>query len=188
LRESEARANQIIELAPDAILVVDPDGRIARTNLRMRQMLGYDSEELLGQSVELLMPERFRAGHHGSLRGYFMAPKARFMGEGRDLFACSKDGGEVAVEIGLAPLETAQGRMVLANIVDISERLRAKAEIEAALKEKILLLNEIHHRVKNNLQIVASLLSLQAGRVSDPAFSALIAESEGRVRAMALMH
>lgn len=179
---------QIIERAPDAMLVVDELGCIERINARMVQLFGYDREQLLGQSVEVLIPERFRAGHGDSMKNYFMSPKARFMGEGRDLFARRRDGSEVAVEIGLAPLETPKGLRVLANIVDISGRLRAQSVIESALREKTLLLNEIHHRVKNNLQIVASLLNLQAGRVSDPIFSELIAESEGRVRAMALMH
>lgn len=188
LMDSEARANQIIESAPDAMLVVDAAGRVARCNTRLEQLFGYRREELLGQPLDILIPERFRAGHDAARRGYFSAPRARYMGEGRDLFARRKDGGEVAVEIGLAPLETAEGRVVLASIVDIGERLRTRRAIEAALREKTLLLNEIHHRVKNNLQIVASLLSLQAGQVANPAFSALIAESEGRVRAMALMH
>ena len=188
LQESEAHANQIIDVAPDGILVVSEAGKIVRTNSRLRQLLGYGPDELCGQPLEVLIPERFRANHGHTLHGYFVAPIARYMGEGRDLFALRKDGTEVAVEIGLAPMDTGHGRLVLANVVDITERLKAKAQIESALHEKTLLLNEVHHRVKNNLQIVASLLSLQSGRVSEPALVELMAESEGRVRAMALMH
>lgn len=180
--------HQIIERSPDAMLVVNHDGTIERINERMEQLFGYSRTELLGESVEILLPERFRAGHGASIASYLTSPKARFMGEGRDLYARCKDGSEVAVEIGLAPLESPNGIRVLANIVDISGRLRYQETIRAALKEKTLLLNEIHHRVKNNLQIVASLLNLQSGRVNNSDFSALIAESEGRVRAMALMH
>lgn len=185
---AENWANQIIEAAPDAMLVVDQSGCIVRTNARLHQLLGYSREELLHQPVEVLIPNQFRPGHGNHMRLYFSQPKARFMGEGRDLFARCKDGTEVAVEIGLAPLETDEGLQVLANITDIRKRLEFQSQIEAALKEKTLLLNEIHHRVKNNLQIVASLLSLQAEQVHDPMFSALISESEARVRAMALLH
>lgn len=188
LQQNEAHANLIIDAAPDAIMVVDEQGRIQRINDRMEQLFGYTREEMLGQSVEMLIPERFRQGHAMSMKAYFSAPRTCYMGEGRDLFAKRKGGEEIAVEIGLAVLELPQGQQVLANVVDITERLRAQAQLEAALQEKTLLLNEIHHRVKNNLQIVASLLSLQAGRVGDARFSALIAESESRVQAMALMH
>lgn len=181
-------ANQIIEAAPDAMLVVDETGRIVRTNARLHQLLGYAREELLNQSVEMLIPLQFRSDHGGHMHHYFTQPKARFMGEGRDPFARRKDGTEVAVEIGLAPLETEDGMQVLANITDIRKRIEFQAQLESALNEKTLLLNEIHHRVKNNLQIVASLLSLQAGQVQDPHFSELISESESRVRAMALLH
>jgi PAS domain S-box-containing protein len=188
LRESEAYANQIIEAAPDAMVVVAETGKIVRANARMEQLFGYRRDELLGQAVDILLPERFRAGHQDFLSAFFANPTPHYIGEGRDLYIRCKDGSEVAVEIALAILETPQGRNVLANIVDISGRLRAQAAIEAALTEKTLLLNEVHHRVKNNLQIVASLLSLQAGMVKDEAFTALLAESESRVRAMALMH
>lgn len=182
-------ANQIIEAAPDAMLVVDETGLIVRTNARLHQLLGYERSELINQPLEMLIPMKFRHGHGDHMHQYFDQPIARFMGEGRDLFAQCKDGSEVAVEIGLAPLETDEGKLqVLANITDIRKRLEFQEQIESALKEKTLLLNEIHHRVKNNLQIVASLLSLQAGQVQDPQFSELISESESRVRAMALLH
>lgn len=187
-RLAEATAQQVLASAPVAMLGVRPSGRISFANAAAERLFAAQPGQLLERPVEDLLPESLRDWHATSRRAYAAAPTARAMGEGRDLHARRLDGAEVAVEIGLAPIDTAQGRVILANIVDISGRRRAQGQIEAALKEKTLLLNEVHHRVKNNLQIVASLLSLQGGQAGDPALAALIAESEGRVRAMALMH
>ena len=122
---------------------------------------------MLGQSIEMLVPERFR-GNHPDLRGSFFGdPQSRPMGAGRDLFGLRKDGTEFPVEIGLNPIETEEGPMVLSAIVDISDRKQKEERIQPALKEKDILLGEIHHRVKNNLQIVHSLLDLQSTRITD---------------------
>jgi two-component sensor histidine kinase len=120
--------------------------------------------------------------------GFFEEPGSRPMGAGRDLFGLHKDGSTFPVEIGLNPIETEEGMMVLAAIIDISDRKREEERIRAALKEKDLLLGEIHHRVKNNLQIVHSLLSLQSANVRDEVALGMLRESQNRVLSMALIH
>jgi two-component sensor histidine kinase len=110
------------------------------------------------------------------------------MAAGRELYARRKDGSDFPVEIGLNPIETEDGPMVLSAIVDISERKQKEAGIRAALAEKDILLGEIHHRVKNNLQIVCSLLGLQSGRISDPAALDVLRDGQNRIRSMALIH
>jgi two-component system, sensor histidine kinase PdtaS len=99
-----------------------------------------------------------------------------------------KDGGEFPIEIGLNPIETDEGDMVLSAIVDISDRKQKEERIEAALKEKDILLGEIHHRVKNNLQVVNSLLDLQIERIQDEMVLDILRESQNRIKSMALIH
>lgn len=185
---AEERFQQVVEGAPSAMVMVDASGRIVLVNRETERVFGYARNQLIGRPVETLVPERFRAQHPAHRFDFLCAPAIRPMGAGRDLFALRSDAVEVPVEIGLNPIETSEGRFVLASIVDITERKRAQAQIEAALAEKTVLLNEIHHRVKNNLQIVAGLLTLQSGQVRDPQVKALLDESRSRVQAMALIH
>ena len=125
LRDSERRLRLVVEAAPNAMVMVDRGGKIIMVNAQAERTFGYAREELVGQPVEMLVPERFR-GHHPGLRGAFFAdPKPRRMGAGRDLYAVKKDGSEFPVEIGLNPIETDEGLMVLSAIVDITQRKAA---------------------------------------------------------------
>ncbi len=188
LAKSEARFRQVVEYAPNAIVMIDASGRIEMVNAQAELVFGYAREELLGQPVEMLVPHRFR-GHHPALRANFFGdPESRPMGAGRELYALRKDGSEFPVEIGLNPIETDEGTMVLSAIVDISDRKHKEERLQIALKEKELLLGEIHHRVKNNLQVIHSLLDLQSPKIVDPAALKLIDESQRRIKSMALIH
>ncbi|MBR0565509.1 PAS domain S-box protein [Azoarcus sp. L1K30] len=184
----EGSFRRVVEWAPTAMVMVDRKGRIVLINAQAERVFGYPRQELLGQSVEKLIPGHLSTHHPAYREGFFADPHPRPMGSGRDLYARHRDGSEFPVEIGLNPIETDDGVMVLASIVDITERHRAQQKLERALNEKTALLNEVHHRVKNNLQVVSSLLNLQASHTSDARLKSVLAESQNRLRAMALTH
>lgn len=188
LRRSEERFRRVVESAPNAMVMVNAEGRIEMVNAQAELVFGYGREEMLGRSVEMLVPARLRNGHPAMRASFLKDPSPRPMGAGRDLFAVRKDGSEFPVEIGINPIETDEGMMVLSAIVDISDRKQKEARIHAALKEKEILVSEIHHRVKNNLQVVSSLLDLQSARVSDPIAAETLKDSQRRIRSMAAIH
>ena len=176
---------KVFEFAPDAILLADARGRIIRVNAQAERMFGYGRGELTDSPVEVLIPSRF-AGNHISYRsGYVASPHARPMGVGLDLFGLRKDGTEFPVDIMLSPLESEQGRLVLAVVRDVTERKRIEAQAREARE---MYIREIHHRVKNNLQVISSLLFLQSTHTSDPNVVSLLKESQSRVRSIALIH
>jgi two-component system, sensor histidine kinase PdtaS len=179
---------QIAEAAPNAMVMISEGGRVVMMNTQAEHLFGYKREDVLGQPVEMLIPERFRNRHPALLAAFTASPRSGPMAPGRDLYARRKDGSEFPVEIGLNPIETAEGPMVLSAIVDISHRKQEEDRMLAALREKDVLLGEIHHRVKNNLQIVYSLLGLQAARVDDRATQDLLRDSQNRIHSMALIH
>jgi PAS domain S-box-containing protein len=128
---------RLVEAAPDAILVADQNRRITFVNRATERLFGFSRAELLGQPLESLIPERYRAEHPAHFSGFVADPKTRAMGAGRDLFGLRKDGVEIPIEIGLNPLKTPTGQLTLASIIDISERRRIELDRQqmAALVE-----------------------------------------------------
>lgn len=332
-RQSEKQFEAVVEASPTGLIIVEPSGRIVFANVPMEEMFGYSRDELLGMTVEQLMPERFQTSHPGFRSAFFGKPQIRAMGGGREFSALRKDGSEFPVELGLRPLEMEGNPFVLTSVVNISnrkhaedqlrelnatlerrvaertealreqeerfrgafdeapigialvaldgrflrvnralcaltgyaesellattfsaishpsdadyearqmallktsrlqsydlearylhkagnvihavlsvslvrdgqgvprytikqlqnitDRKRAEQTTQASLREKEVLLKEIHHRVKNNLQIVSTLLDLQSEHTADQQALQMFKESQGRVRSMALIH
>ena len=134
-RRLERRFEQAVEAAPNAMLMTDATGRIVLVNRETERLFGYGRNELLGQSVEALVPMRFVAGHPGLRGSYTEHPEARRMGAGRDLFGLRRDGSEIPIEIGLNPISTDDGVFVLAAIVDISDRIEAERRLRQRAEE-----------------------------------------------------
>src|SRR5260370_232231 len=131
----ERRFRLVVEAAPNAMVMVDPAGKIVMVNTQAERVFGYARTELVGQPVEMLVPERFRS-HHPELRtSFFTDPRPRPMGAGRDLYGLKKDGSEFPVEIGLNPIETDEGTMGLSAIVDITARKRDALHLHRSVQQ-----------------------------------------------------
>lgn len=125
LRESEEKFRQFVDAAPVSIIVTDQQGRITLINRQTELLFDYQRHELLGQPLEVLVPETMRHSHHAHRMAYLAAPRMREMGSGLELFARRRDGTTIPVEIQLSYIETATGLLVMSFVIDITERKRA---------------------------------------------------------------
>jgi PAS domain S-box-containing protein len=167
---ADERFRLVVEASLNALLVVDQGGKIILLNSQTERLFGYSREELLGQSVELLVPPEVR-GEHPSLRAtYFKNPQTRSMGSGRELEGVRKDGSRVSIEIGLSPLETESGVFALASVVDITARkvfensLRAAKEAaEATSRAKSDFLANMSHEIRTPMNAIIGMTELVLG-------------------------
>ncbi|MBI3637253.1 MAG: PAS domain S-box protein, partial [Candidatus Rokubacteria bacterium] len=174
LRQSEATAQALIESAAEGILIVDDRGRIVLANGMIEEMFGYSERELLGESMERLLPERFRDRHAAHRAGYVAGPRVRAMGQGLDLAARRRDGKEFPVEISLSYVRTPQGMRVMAFVTDITHRLALDQATRQSEKLTALgtLAAGLAHELNNPLGIMISrielmLLENDQGQLSD---------------------
>jgi len=194
LRESELRFRRVFDSAADGLISVDQQGCITMINPRSLEMFGYTAEELIGQPIEILVPSDLKHQHQQHRDQYLKQPSTRRMSERTELYAKRKDGSLFPVDIGLTHLNMTGDARVLATVTDITAQKLAQQKLQLIvdekshlLNERTALLNEVHHRVKNNLQIISSLLNLQA-RSASPSVKQALTESQLRVRTMALTH
>ncbi|MEI9938694.1 MAG: PAS domain S-box protein [Pseudomonadota bacterium] len=194
-----------IEATPTGMMMINPSSEIVLVNTQLERLFGYSRQELLGKSALTLVPELPPA--------FLDQPPAIILGAGLDLHGLRKDNSEVPVEVGLNPLHTSEGDFLLSSVVDITERKRAErereallgqfkelnaeleqrvqtrtADLSAALQEREVLLQEVHHRVKNNLHVIASLMEMQARSLPPGGGHHALQECQGRVHAIALIH
>jgi PAS domain S-box-containing protein len=129
-KQADEKFRGLLESAPDAMIVMDQKGQIVLVNAQVEKLFGYRREELLGQDVSIVMPERFRGRHSSRRTEYFTQPRVRSMGQNLELYARRSDGTEFPVEISLSPLETEQGTLVSGAVRDITERKHTEQERE----------------------------------------------------------
>ena len=128
-KSPDQRFERVVEYAPNAMILISADGTMEMVNAQTEIIFGYARDELLGQPIEMLVPERFRTGHPRLRRSYSEKPNPRPMGAGRDLYALRKDGSEFPVEIGLNPISDGEKHQILAAISDIGRGLGLDDEI-----------------------------------------------------------
>lgn len=169
LRRSRAMAQALLESASEGILMIDGGGSIVVVNAGAERMFGYDRNELLGQPLDVLLPERFREAHTGYRSAFFSAPRVRPMGRGLDLVARRRDGTEFPVEISLNFAETRDGLLAMAFITDVTERKRTEEELRRQREalhqaEKLAALGALAaglaHEINNPIGIVSSRIEL----------------------------
>ncbi|MGB5352579.1 MAG: PAS domain S-box protein [Woeseia sp.] len=161
---SEAYFRELLQAAPDAMIIVDQNGRIAIANDQSERMFGYPREQLLGEPIEMLLPERVRDQHVTHRRGFVADPKLRPMGIGMQLYARRADGSEFPVEISLSPVRSAGGTFVSSVIRDVTERkvmeselIEARQVAERAHKANTAFLAAASHDLRQPVQALSLL-------------------------------
>ena len=189
--ESEAYFRTLLESAPDAMIIIDHDGRIAIVNGQAEQMFGYGRDELLGRPIEMLMPDRTRAGHEAHRHAFAANATLRPMGPDLDLVAQRKDGTEFPVEISLSPVRTAAGEFVSSVIRDVTARKAMEQEIiaarqaaERAQKANTAFLAAASHDLRQPVQALSLLNGALRRTVKDPRAQEMIESQDHSLTAM----
>ena len=186
---SQSKLSGIMETAEDAIISINSAQQILMFNQGAEKIFGYSTDEVLGKSLGFLMPDNFRASHTGHIQNFGESGQiSRRMFERSEILGLRKDGSVFSAEANISQLEIEGEKIYTAILRDVSERKIIENDLRDSLAEKEILLQEVHHRVKNNLQVISSLFTLQGNSTDDPERLALIRESQHRIQSMALIH
>jgi PAS domain S-box-containing protein len=185
LQAREAYLDQLFESAQEAIVMADNKGIALRINQEFTKLFGYTPRETAGKALdELIVPKKLRKSATLITEKVAKGERTAF-----EAIRCHKDGRMIAVSVLASPIVVGGKQIGTYGIYrNITERKKAEEQIKASLKEKEILLQEVHHRVKNNMQIISSLLNLQSRHIKDEESLELFKSSQSRVKSMALIH
>lgn len=176
VRFSEAVLRQILECTPDGLIIVDQDGVILFCNRRAEELFQYAKDQLIGQSIEILLPSRFAKDHTNLRSGYLTQPRARSMNSGKQLFGRKQDGSEFNVDITLSPIKTEEGLLIASSIRDISKKVKVEIELikakqasEQANSAKSEFLANMSHEIRTPMNAIFGFADILENRLQDAA-------------------
>ena len=189
LRTSQRRLSGILDTAEDAVISIDSEQNIILYNHGAEQIFGYTASEVIGQPLTVLLPQRYWGNHHQYIDDFGRSDQhSRCMADRSEIYGRRKDGSEFDAEANISQLEVNGEKIYTAILRDITERKQMERQLRESLTEKDVLLREIHHRVKKNLQVISSLFTLQSRDTSDEHLLAVLKDSQHRIQSMALIH
>ena len=187
-KKSEERFRAVAETATDGIVTTDHNGNILFFNKVLKTLFGYSNDELTGNNLTMLMPNKFREGYLKELENYMVIGKHRLLDKTVQTTGLRKNGTTFPFEMSLSAWKSNDTVYFTSIIRDITERKQAEIEIQKSLKEKENLLKEIHYRVQNNIQIISNLINLQIKHVHENESVHVLNETHGRLEAISMVH
>ena len=188
VRESEERIRAVVEQMTDGLVTVGKDGYVVSFNSAAQKIFGYAADEIVGQKADLLISPQGESDKGNVFSGYIRNGNEDALELNDGILGRRRDGTTFPMDLSVSEVHLEEQNLIVSTVRDVTESRRLEEQTRQSLAEKEVLLKEIHHRVKNNLQLISSLLALQAGYIQDEDSKAIFKDSEQRVRSMALIH